>query len=229
MPGGRLYHVGGPTYKRRVRRQAPRKAIAKIARRVVRSQLERNVFYATRALVTQSATETALDLCAPAQGSGAQTRVGDKLSPQSLSLRYKIQGGTAANAQHQSIRLLVVRTKVEGTPVLSDLLEDASAGVAPYSWYDTDGLNFMKVLYDRTFEMGGGTESADATPTDTIPIRDFGGIIRISRKKLPAQIRFDKAQTTAPNDKLFLISVGSSGTANTSPALLVESECVFKE
>ncbi len=225
----RYYHpLKRRSYGRGKGSSTPRKAVQKYVKRTINARLERNVFFASRALATQSSTETALDLCAPAQGTGVQTRVGDKLQPQSLQLNIKIQGGTAANAQHSSIRLFIVRTKVEGTPVLSDLLEDNGAGIAPYSHYDTDGQNFMKVLYDRTFEMGGGTVSNDASIA-TIPIRDFGFRIKLSKKKLPAQIRFDPAATTAPNDKLWLISVGSSAAGSVSPSLQVESMCVFKE
>lgn len=191
--------------------------MAKNVKRYVHSQISRSnetkIFFSTRALAQQNATATALDLTAIAQGDADNQRIGDKVRLLSLSLGINMasNASTAANA----VRIIIVSTRVEGTPVLLDILEDAAVPQSMISRY-TNQATTQKVLWDKTFNL---------TTSVTAEVKEI--YLNVFLRKELGSIEFDNGATTAPKGKIFMITQGRDNT--NSPAIAVEAVLKYKD
>lgn len=133
-----------------------------------------------------------------AQGTTDQERVGDKILPKSIHMRYKL---TATDAQNL-MRIIIFRWHpVAATggapPAAADILFQLTGTAnAPLDGYEVDSRSQFAVLYDRCHNL-------NTTDKTSVLVNKF-----IKCGKIP--VKYDAGTTTAA-DHLWLFIISDSG------------------
>ncbi len=194
-----MVHVRRLGIRRATLRKVPQSTRNYVNRRINGSAESHQRFVATASAALNN-TPVITDLSAVAQGDGRNQRDGDKIEPFSLMINYEARS-SVSNVLGAG-RVMVLSTRVEGTPVIADVLNDATFPAALNSQLETIPM-LSKVIFDRHFNLDTDTSTGSRTKN----IR-----IRLDKRHLPASIKFDPAATTAPKNKLWLVSFGEQNT-----------------
>ncbi len=185
-------------------RAKPTRKVAPSTKRYVKSQISRRSetksFFAIRADAVTTATMVFADLSAIAQGDTNETRVGDKVDLKSLSVGISLRSSTAT--QLNGVRIFIVSTRVEGTPVASELLRDIGVPESMISRY-TDAPMTQKVLFDKYVNLTTPVGAELKTVKFNIFLRKHLGDLHFE----------SAAATTAPNHKLWIGVQSESASA----------------
>ncbi len=201
---------------RTVRRKPSRVSVstkAFVKRSISRSK-ETKILFTTRNLSNQNSTMTALDCTDIDQGDDDDNRIGDKVLPMSLSVGVHCQANTGA--ADSSIRILVVSTRVEGTPVALDFLNIATDPGVIASRYTLSSPGSV-VLFDKVVDLTTAVTAENRS-------KRFNFFIR----KGLGPLEFDSASvTTAKKNKIYIMTVGSLNA--TPPAIEIHAVLKYKD
>lgn len=131
-----------------------------------------------------------------AQGTGAQGRTGEEISPLSLQFRYKLQPNSAATSTHY-VRIVVFQWKTEGDPLYDDYLDVGGTPTIstelPTYLKAFANRDRCKTLYDHTHVLDYGTSKMD-------------GIVVNKFFDLSGKIKWDGADSLKNNVYMFALS-----------------------
>ncbi len=189
---------------RRVTARKPAKkvlpAVKKYVNKRINSSSENHQLFVATAAQALNNTPVITDISAVAQGDQRNQRDGDMIEPSSLLINYEARS-SVSNVLGAG-RVLVLSTRVEGAPVMADVLNDESFPAALNSQLETQPM-LSKVIFDRHFNLD--TDTSTGSRTKSIKIR-------LDKRHLPKRIQYDVGATTAPKNKLFLMSFGEQNT-----------------
>lgn len=134
-----------------------------------------------------------------AQGITDNTRVGDSIKVQKLTLKGKIQN-TGSSANSQVFRLLLVNDKSNTGAPSTDLFEDSGSNYAPWSKKNPDNKYKTQVLYDSgIINTVGDTSSSvkiiDITVTPNMHVQYTAGTQSVASNNLKWYLISDSASS----------------------------------
>lgn len=194
--------------------------VSKSVKKYVKSQITRAlepkyhvVDGTTAAAITTTATLTLLS--AVPEGTGEEQRIGIEIRPERLELRYILKSNT--NTKNVQVRMMILRTRVQGTPAAGDVLIDTSALGIAISPLDP-WIKEQEVLYDRVHNL---FDVLNAETRQSISKKVIG------KRKMPAKITFDIAATTADRNQLWLLAI--SNTVANDPTISFMSIMKYRD
>lgn len=197
MAGGKR---GGGAGKLRKGLSAREKALKQNILTSVQKMSEPKNHYTSQLLTTLAFTGDIDNLFNPAQGTTAQTRIGDKCLMTQLSLRGRVVSNLASGAVN-TIRVIVFYWKVdtaERTPNMDDILQATYAGASwtPYSPIVVgQEAKDLQIISDRTYDV-----NQDSNAQVSFHIN----------KRLNKQVFFNDNATTGMN-QLYVMFVSDDG------------------
>ncbi len=168
--------------------------------RRIKGSAESHQRFTALASAAANNTPNFTDLSSVAQGDARNQRDGDSIEPQSLMVNFEAR--SSVSNVLGAIRVLIISTRVEGTPVVDDILNAPSFPAIMNSQYETMPM-LSKILYDRLIPLDTDTSTGSRTKN----LR-----IRLRKRNLPAKIQYDVGATTAPKNKLWLVFFGEQNT-----------------
>lgn len=146
-------------------------------------------------------------------GTSAGQRIGDVITLKNLQLNFRVSIDPAGSLPDNinDMRILIIKTKYEASPILDNYLEDVSAGNFMLSPYKINPPNSYKILYDRKFANLGwqlGKSGDSTTPTVTVP-RQVYRSVNINLKNMNQAYDFTTANPKEETLLLFLMSDSS--------------------
>jgi len=150
-----------PAYKKQRVSQSQLAMTQTVVRRELAKRGDLKYVDRSAALQSMSSSSTFIKLFGTQfiQGSdGWNNYDGNTLSMSGVTLKYCCQ----TNQNYNFCRVLVFQWLDSSTPVLSGILQDTSTGVACVSATLVTNKSFMKILYDKTFNMAPTADSAVA-------------------------------------------------------------------
>lgn len=140
------------------------------ARKALRQELEtKYTDYVSTTLNIDATSGQVIELTGNlVKGTAAENDyIGSNISPKGLYIRGNILVGDTYNV----VRALVIQTKAGGTPVISSIFDIYGSIRAPYSFLNEDYKSTYHLLYDRTFRLVDGNDSAVHAVHIKIPAR----------------------------------------------------------
>ena len=182
--------------KPRSSRRVLRRKVPESTKTYVKTQLSRGkemkVSFLTRGQAALGSTFTVADLSSIAQGDAFNERIGDSVKIKDISIGCRLTANTT-NANNL-VRVMVWRTKYEGTPAALDVLQDGTMPQSLISRYrETPQLSH--VLYDRVFNLTTQVSSDNKDIVWNIFLR----------KNLGAQVDYVAGTTGAPKNKIWIV------------------------
>lgn len=146
-------------------------------------------------------------------GTAAGQRIGNEITLKNLTLNFRISIDPAASVPDNinDMRVLIIKTKYEASPILDNYLENVSSNNFMLSPYKINPPNSYKILYDRKFANLGwqlGASGDSTTPTVTVP-RAVYRSININLKNMKQAYDFTTANPKEETLLLFLMSDSS--------------------
>lgn len=179
------------------------KSVRKIVKKMINKEIESKHIDASVANTVSGPTGLLTDLTLIGQGTGDQTRIGDKLKPVSLEIRGQLLGNTAID--RNLLRMIVFQwhpNSASPVPVSSDILlytaSAANAVLSPYQW---DTRQNFTILSDKTYQLQGSASSDDYHTYFHL---------KLSPKRV---ISFNAGGTTGLN-KIYVLCVSDSSAIN---------------
>lgn len=174
------------------------RSMRKVARSELRKFQETNFWDIN---ITQVATWGGAihSLTAVPQGTADQNRIGDKLTPVSMTFRYHVISPTSG-----VIRLIFFRYKLSSTPVPGDVLISTNLGTSfgVTSGYEHDLRSDFEVLHDVTLGSTAGSSSEL--------------IVRKKFKKMASSKKIEfVASGASGRNKVYLLVIGNKATSPT--------------
>lgn len=197
-------------------RQISQRVKSYVNRRIAGNMENKTVFFNVAEAASNN-TPVVTDLSSIAQGDTQFARDGDTIAPQNLDVKVLCRSSVAAGAVSGAVRIMVLSTRVEGTPVIADVLQNTSFPEVMISAQLVTPL-LSKILFDRHVILDTDT----ATGSRAKLVR-----IRLNKKQLPAKIVYNNAATTASKNKLWLITFSQENTL--TPVLTVQGRMIFKD
>lgn len=147
------------------------------------------------------------------QGTSAGQRIGNEITLKNISLNMRITIDPAGSLPDNinDMRVLLIKTKYDPSPILDNYLEDVSAGNFMLSPYKINPPNKYKILYDRKFPNLGyqlGKSGDSTTPTITVP-KQLYRTVNINLKNMNQSYDFTTANPKEETLLLFLMSDSS--------------------
>ncbi len=162
---------------------------------------ESHFHYVSQALAGTGVTAQVIDLSAITTGTTDNTKIGDKVILRSLSIGFRLDKNTAQNANFA--RIIIISTRVTGTPTLAQILEDTTVPQVLFTRY-ADTQHRHRILMDKLINLEGLPH--EATTWRQVKFFDF-----FVRKDLGI-LHYDDATTTSKKNKIWLIIQGATDT-----------------
>ncbi len=189
------------------RRRPVAQNVKKYVNRRIKGSFEMKRQFMTTAVADANNTPVITDLTAIAQGDTQFSRDGDGIALNSINLNILCRA--AIDNVVGECRIFVISTRVEGTPVLGDFLQDVSFPLVMYSQYKERPM-LAKVLFDRHVVLD--TDTSTGSRAKLIKIR-------LDHRQLPARLDFDNGATTAPKNKVWLLTIGHPNTSSVTTVM----------
>lgn len=191
-------------------------AVKRYVKQRISGNMENKRQYFSLAVTKAVNAPVVADLTNISQGDTQFTRDGDAIALQSIRANILIRTHPTAALDNQ-MRIVVVSTRVEGTPVLGDFLQNVGNPQSMTSQPAAPPL-LSKVLFDRLVLL----DTQTATASRSKIVRIF-----LDKRKLPAKLQYDQSQQTAPKNKIWLFTWSSDNT--NGPSVSYEGETIFKD
>lgn len=183
----RSHHRGRKSRKARSDRKLA--TVAKV-KRLIKADDEVKDFIASAVNSQATWSGTIINLTGVTQGNAITQRVGDKLMPTSLELRY-IVGQSIVTSR---IRVIVFRwtAKLAGNPFVNYILAHNTSVLSVLSPYQVPTRSDFNILYDRTYQL-------DAN--------NYGKVKTVKLKLAKKPVIYDSGSSTDSSNKICLLFI----------------------
>jgi hypothetical protein len=204
--------VIGSVLKRRTGYAANKRILSVIGR-----MAEKKYFDVSSAANNVTFNGTIASLSDVTQGTTDITRVGDKLTMNSVELKFFAVPGTAT--LYSVVRLVVFLWRDDTTPTVNDLMQaGAGTSMLPLSPLDHDDRAKRKILYDKYFTMTYDNYGANQYGANAIKV--FKTFMDLKKWNLRDRTVSYFAGGTAGFNKIWIFYGSTNGTGANQPVSL---------
>lgn len=126
--------------------------VKRVVNRAISKNIETKFLQTNQAATAQDVNGTFTNLTLVTQNQTDQSRIGDKLTPKALDIRYRIALPSTLPDYFNLIRVVIFRWKqntLSVSPTQAYLLNTTASVLSPLSQYNYDTTKNFQILYDR--------------------------------------------------------------------------------
>lgn len=162
MPPRKRKPVRRPKWKRK---QTQRVLASKVNYLIRSREMKHHDYSALDELIRFDVANKIYCLTSMAQGTYESMRIGNTVTPRSISIRLKFRGDVAVSQESSTVRILLIRDREDkqecGSPILDDIYENPAEYYRQISPILVNKSKRIQVLYEKVITLDGISSGAN--------------------------------------------------------------------